>query len=150
MKNILFFICIIISSLSFSQVSFTGYLVDSEEEKLKDVEVNLYQGNEKVSTTLWSKKFEYNLDLEKYYTLELIKEGFISKKIAISTIKGDKDAEPFLFVMELIKKSKEIKGVDSDYPSALIEFKKEIGGFNFDAEYAKNIKKEEKEAKKKK
>ena len=139
----------IISSSVFSQVSFTGYLVDADDKKLKDVEVNLYKGNEKISTKKWSKKFEYNLELEQYFTLELVKEGFIAKRIAISTFKGDKGAEPFLFVMQLVETKDRIEGVDEDYPSALIKYKKDEGTFNFDVNYAKNIKKEEKAARKK-
>ena len=133
----------------YSQVSFTGYLVDADEKKLKDVEVNLYKGNEKMSTKKWSKKFDYNLELETYYTLELVKVGFILKRIAISTFEGDKGAEPFLFVMELIAEKDGIKGMDEDYPSALIEYKKDEGSFNFDVNYSKNLKKEEKLARKK-
>ncbi|MDB4533376.1 hypothetical protein N9242_00785 [Vicingaceae bacterium] len=149
MKQLLLILFIIISSCSFAQVSFTGYFVDSDNGKLKDVEVNLFKGNEKISTKKWSKSFEYDLGLEMYYTLELVKEGFISKRIAISTFEGDKGAEPFLFVMELIKNDDGIDGLDKDYPSALIKYKKDEGTFNFDVKYAKNIKKEEKEAKKK-
>ncbi len=133
-----------------AQVSFTGYLVDVDEKKLKDVEVNLYQGNEKLSSKKWSKSFDYDLKLETYYTLELVKEGFIPKRIAISTFEGDKGAEPFLFVMELVAEKDGIEGLDEDYPSALIQYKKDEGSFDFDVKYAKNLKKEQKEAAKKK
>ena len=141
---------LLFSTTMFSQVAFTGYLVDTDDKKLKDVEVNLFKGNEKISTKKWSKKFDYNLELETYYTLELVKEGFIAKRIAISTFEGDKGAEPFLFVMELVANKDGIDGLDEDYPSALIKYKKDEGSFNFDVKYAKNLKKEEKEAKKKK
>jgi hypothetical protein len=143
-------ILFILSSTMSAQVSFTGYLVDTEEQKLKDVEVNLYKGNEKLSSKKWSKKFDYDLELETYYTLELVKVGFIAKRIAISTFQGDKGAEPFLFVMELVAKIDGVEGLDEDYPSALIKYKKDEGSFNFDVKYAKNLKKEEKLAKKKK
>ena len=151
MKKLLFiFIALLLFIPSIlSQVSFTGYLVDANEKKLKDVEVNLFKGNEKVSTKKWTKKFEYDLALETYYTLELVKEGFIPKRIAISTFEGDKGAEPFMFLMELIAKE-DAKGIDEDYPSALIEYKKDEGTFNFDVKYANSIKKEEAAAAKKK
>ncbi len=122
-----------------AQVSFVGYLVDDNEKSIKDVTVNLYQSNERVSTQQWSKKFDYNLELEKYYTLELVKDGFETKRIAISTFEGDKGAEPFMFVMELIA-AKGNKETD-DFPSALIEYKKDEGSFNFDVKYAKDAKK---------
>jgi hypothetical protein len=143
-------ILFMLSSTMSAQVSFTGYLVDAEEQKLKNVEVILYKGNEKLSSKKWSKKFDYDLDLETYYTLELVKEGFIAKRIAISTFQGDKGAEPFLFVMELVANKDRVEGLDEDYPSALIKYKKDEGSFNFDVKYAKNLKKEEKLAKKKK
>ena len=107
---------------TFGQVTFTGYLVDSDNKKMKDVDINLFKENEKVSTKKWSKKFEYNLALEEHYTLELIKEGFQPKRIAISTFEGRKSTE-FMFVMELMK-IKEGEEED-DFPSALIEYKKE-------------------------
>ena len=125
-------------------------MVNKDNSKMKDVTIDLYIGNEKISSKKWSKKFEYNLELEKYYTLELVKKGFIPKKIAISTFEGDKGAEPFVFVMELISNEEGIKNSDSDFPSALIEYKKDEGSFDFDEKYSKSIKKEEKEALKKK
>lgn len=137
-------------NFAFTQVTFTGYLMGVNDAKLKDVTVNLYKGNEKISTKKWSKKFNYDLDLETYYTLELVKEGFIPKRIAISTFQGDKGAEPFSFVMELIAKKDALEGMDEDYPSALIKYKKDEGTFNFDVKYDKDLKKKEKEAGKKK
>jgi len=132
-----------------AQVTFTGYLVDEKNNKIKDVEVNLYQGNDLISTKNWNKKFEYTLDNNQYYTIELVKKGFIPKKIAVSTFEGDKGAEPFMFVMELIK---EKKGVDSDaleFPSAMIQYDKGSGAYNFNVDYSKNIKKDQKKALKK-
>lgn len=149
MKHIFTLALLLFSGYTFSQVAFTGYLVDEENNKMKDVTVNLYQENEVISSKKWSKMFSYDLELEKYYTLEIIKEGFLPKRIAISTFEGDKGAEPFMFVMELIKE-KDGVAIDTDFPSALIQYKKDEGSFNFDVEYSKNLKKEEKEALKKK
>jgi hypothetical protein len=145
-----FIIFFLFAASAFSQVNFTGYMVNKDNNKIKDVSINLYKGNDKISSKKWSKKFEYDLELETYYILELVKAGFVSKRIAISTFEGDKGAEPFLFVMELIAKKDEIKSTDSDFPSALIEYKKDEGSFDFDEKYAKNLKKEKKEALKKK
>ena len=88
--------------------------------------------------------------METYYILEIVKRGFISKRVAISTFEGDKGVEPFLFVMELVAEEEGIEGLDKDYPSVLINYQKDEGVFNFDVEYAKNIKKEVKVAAKKK
>ena len=130
----------------FAQVKFTGYLVDENDDKMKDVTVKLYEQNELISTKKWSKKFDYELEMEKYFTMELIKEGFISKRIAISTFEGDKGAEPFMFVMELYKSREGIDESELDFPAAIIEYKKNKGEFSFNVPYTKKIKKEQEEA----
>lgn len=147
MKQIILFSILLFESLVlFSQVNFTGYLVDEDNNKMRDVIINLYEENNLISSTKWAKKFSYDLTLDKYYTLELVKEGFISKKIAISTFEGDKGAEPFMFVMELLKKREGVDESDLDFPSALIEYKKNKGSFNFNVPYSKSIKKEHEQA----
>lgn len=110
---------------------------------MKDITINLYQENDLISTKNWNKKFDYELEIDKYYTLELVKEGFITKRIAISTFDGDKGAEPFMFVMELLKKRDGVDESELDFPSALIEYKKNKGNFNFNVDYSKSIKKEQ-------
>lgn len=134
---------------SFGQSKFVGYMVDNEENKLKDVSITLYNGNVEISTKRFSKSFEFDLKLEAYYTLELSKEGFVSKKIAISTFEGDKTAEPFMFVMQLEGAVEGQEHEDGDFPSALIKYKRDEGVYNFDVDYAKNLKRAAKEAKKK-
>ncbi|MCB9360185.1 MAG: hypothetical protein H6587_01500 [Flavobacteriales bacterium] len=146
MKQIILLTCLFFGSvLVFSQVNFTGYLVDEDNNKMRDVTINLYEDNNLVSSDKWAKKFSYDLELEKYYTLELVKEGFIAKRVAISTFEGDKGAEPFMFVMELLKKREGVDESDLDFPSALIEYKKSKGSFNFNVPYSKSIKKEQAE-----
>lgn len=144
MKKLLFFFISFFFCLNFfSQVNFTGYLQDEEGKYMKDITINLYQENDLISTKNWNKKFDYELEIDKYYTLELVKEGFITKRIAISTFDGDKGAEPFMFVMELLKKRDGVDESELDFPSALIEYKKNKGNFNFNVDYSKSIKKEQ-------
>lgn len=76
----------------------------------------------------------------------MVKEGYLPKRIAISTFEGDKGAEPFMFVMELIKKREGVDDSDADFPSAIIEYKKNKGQFNFNVDYSKSVKKSEIEA----
>lgn len=132
---------LLLSLFSFSQVTFSGFIVDKSDKKMKDVSINLYEGNEIVSKQQWSKKFKYDLDLEKYYVIELKKEGFVSKKIAISTFEGNKNAAPFMFVMEMVKEKKSGNKIDSDFPIALIEYKKSQGKFAFDSKYSRDQRK---------
>ena len=142
-KTLLLFISITLVFMGYAQVNFTGYLVDERNDKMRDVTINLYEENTMVSSDTWGKKFSYDLKIDKYYTLELVKEGFITKRIAISTFDGDKGAEPFMFVMELLKKREGVDESELDFPSALIEYKKSKGSFNFNVPYSKSIKKEQ-------
>ncbi|MBV6485876.1 MAG: hypothetical protein KFKLKKLM_02486 [Flavobacteriales bacterium] len=147
MKKILLTILILSSCCILkAQVNFSGYLVDEENKGMKDVTINLYEENNLVSSTKWSKKFSYDLKLQSYYTLELIKDAFIPKRIAISTFEGDKGAEPFMFVMELIKKRPGVDDSEMDFPSAIIEYKKNKGEFNFNSDYSRSIKREQEAA----
>lgn len=140
MRHLFMIAAIFLTANIYSQTMFTGYLVNEDNQKVKDAQVNLYASNEKISTKKWSKKFDYTLEMGNQYTIEIIKEGYFTKRISISTEGGDKNAPPFLFVMEL--KSQTNKGSDDDFPSALIKYMKNEGAFNFDVKYAKNMKKE--------
>jgi len=131
---------------AFSQVNFMGYLMDENEKKITNVTINLYEQNKLLNSKKFNKKFSFDLDLEKYYTLELIKEGFIPKRIAISTFEGSKGSEPFMFVMELLKERDGVDNSDLDFPSALIEYKKNRGEYTFNNTYSKSVKKEHNEA----
>ncbi len=150
MKNVYIFLCfLLIAAKTECQVNFSGYMVNEENKSMHNVTINLYEENTLISTTVWGKKFSYDLKLQKYYTLELVKEGYLPKRIAISTFEGDKGAEPFMFVMELVKKREGVDDSELDFPSALIEYKKNNGEFNFNVNYSKSIKKEKEEVLKK-
>lgn len=147
MKKIIFlFFSLLFTQYFYAQVNFSGYLVDENNKGMKDVTINLYEENNLVSSTKWAKKFSYDLKLQSYYTLELVKDDFIPKRIAISTFEGDKGAEPFMFVMELIKKRPGVDDSEMDFPSAIIEYKKTKGEFNFNSDYSRSIKREQEAA----
>lgn len=147
MKKVLIVaLCFFSIGLMRAQVNFSGYMVDEENKNMKDVTINLYEENNLISSVSWAKKFSYDLKLQSYYTLELVKDGYLPKRIAISTFEGDKGAEPFMFVMELIKKREGVDNSDADFPSAIIEYKKNKGQFNFNVDYSKSVKKSEVEA----
>ena len=142
-KSVLLLAFFVFVNVVCAQVNFSGYMVDEENKSMRDVTINLYEENNLISTVVWAKKFSYDLKLQKYYTLELVKDGFMPKRIAISTFEGDKGAEPFMFVMELIKRREGVDDSELDFPSALIEYKKNKGQFNFNVDYSKSIKKEQ-------
>ena len=56
-KAIFILISIIFCESFYAQVNFSGYLVDENNKSMKDVTINLYEENNLVSTTKWTKKF---------------------------------------------------------------------------------------------
>ena len=149
MKSIVpLIISLVITTGLFAQtkntVSFTGYLIDTQDKKIKDVTVVVYDGNEKLVTTKTkANKFTTDLHLNKYYTIEFVKDGYVSKRIGISTLADTDDIEPFMFLMEMIE---EVEGIDTsvlDFPSALIEYRKGKGRFDFVVDYTRQMKEEQ-------
>ncbi|NCP45962.1 MAG: hypothetical protein COW67_05625 [Flavobacteriales bacterium CG18_big_fil_WC_8_21_14_2_50_32_9] len=146
MKKFAMLFCTALSvCCAYSQINFTGYLTDEKNDKLKDVTINVYDQNELISTEIVSKKFSYDLSVNTYYTLELVKDGFFTKRIAISTFGAKNSTEPFLFAVEMLMKQQGKDNLDTDFPSALIEYQKNKQCFSYNASYAKNIKKEQEE-----
>lgn len=144
-KSIILFVTLFSYCFTYAQVNFTGYLTDEENNKLKDVTINIYDQNELISTEIVSKKLSYDLSINSYYTLELVKDGFYTKRIAISTFGAKKTTEPFLFAVEMLMIQQGKDNLDTDFPSALIEYQKNKQCFSYNASYAKNIKKEQEE-----
>lgn len=146
MKKIaMLFLMVLSVCCTYSQINFTGYLSDEKNDKLKNVTINIYDQNELISTEIVSKKFSYDLSINTYYTLELVKDGFGTKRIAISTFGAKNTTEPFLFAVEMLQITNENKHSDTDFPSAMIEYNKKKQHFDYNASYAKNIKKQQAE-----
>ncbi|PKP51308.1 MAG: hypothetical protein CVT95_01180 [Bacteroidetes bacterium HGW-Bacteroidetes-12] len=147
MKKFAMLFCTAVLSVccAYSQINFTGYLKDEENNKLKDVTVNIYDQNELISTEIVSKKFSYDLNVNTYYTLELVKDGFFTKRISISTFGAKNSTEPFLFAVEMLVAEDKNKKLDIDFPSALIEYDKKKQIFDYNVSYTKNIKKQSEE-----
>jgi len=129
-----------------------GYLFEGSE-KLKDCSAILFKGNDEVQRIEVKNngKFEFELDRNGYYTITMSKEGYQSKRIAISTFVDDSyaDNELFSFDASLFKEDK-LKGVDTffmDFPFTLISYNKEDGKFEYDKVYSKNMKEEYKRLK---
>lgn len=131
------------SLLVLGQIEFTGYLTDQNNKKLKQVTIKLYDENEIISSNLVNNKFNYTLSANKHYTLEIEKDGFFVKRIAISTVDAQNTSEPFSFIVEMIEKNDTTDDSASDFPSAIIEYKKSKKAFDFNTTYAKSVKKEQ-------
>ncbi len=132
MKTIITFLAAILIAINgFSQIEFKGYIVNEKGKKLNNVEIKLYEENSLIHSDFITNKFAYNLWLNKYYTVEISKEGYLTKRIVISTLASVYDAEPFECDIELIKKTDDLDGFDFDFPVAIVEYKQYQGGFHY-------------------
>lgn len=128
--TLLFAICF--AGNLFAQPLLKGIVVDENNKKLNNVEINLFEENSLIYTEFVSKKFSYNLSINKYYTIEISKEGYYTKRIIISTKASQFDVEPFECSIELVKIEEGNDEDAFDFPVAIIEYKPYQGGFYFD------------------
>lgn len=142
-KIIVFSVALIYSVFAYSQIEFLGYLTNQENKKLKQVTVNLYEDNTLVSSTVFNLKFNYTFEPNKHYTIEIVKDGFFTKRIAVSTVDAAVTSDPFSFIVELTPKDESIDEAVFDFPTAIIEYKKSKKTFSFNETYAKSVKKEQ-------
>lgn len=132
MKTIITFLVVIFIAINgFGQIEFKGYILNEKGKKLNNVEIKLYEENSLIHSDFITNKFAYNLWLNKYYTVELSKEGYFTKRIAISTLASVYDADPFECDIELIKKLDDIDDSNFDFPVAIVEYKQFQGGFHY-------------------
>ncbi len=117
------------------------------DKALKGTTVKLYWENEPVSiinadiTSLQ----KIVLDRNKHYTIEVSKEGYYSKLVSISTflpLNVEKDMDylyEYFLQMDLMKKKPGTDPYYTDFPIALISYKKAEDKFNFSHKYTRGI-----------
>ena len=118
-------------------------LVKQGNEKIENATVSLYKANEIVKTFKTGKngKFEMELDLGAYYTIEVVKDGFITKRIGINTVSQVQyrkmDYVPYAVDIS-ITPNNEFCGVNTDpldFPFALVSYYHEDRMFVHNEEY---------------
>lgn len=126
--KVLFSILVILFSnyYLFGQIELIGHVVDEGNNKLKDIQVNVYDGNQLVINETASKKFDFFLSNNKHYTIELSKAGYYTKRIIVET-NTDKPTDPFEFKVELLRINDEIDETSFDFPVAIIKYKEKKG-----------------------
>ena len=125
--------------------------VSLADEPLEDVEVRIFEGNEVFSTIYSDKKGRFDFELLKgsEYTLELSKEGYITKRMIIKTNVEDevKKLPKLKFEVALVEDSRYAEAIENDpesagildFPSAIIEYSKALGDFDYRMEYTEHI-----------
>ena len=115
-----------------------------ENAKGGEVTVNLYDDNTVISTFTTEKNARFAIDapIAKHYTVELVKEGFVTKRVIINTkqvYKSKERVEDFDFNVHLIHEEQEVDYSILDFPMALIEYKKSIKGFEYNKKYTRQM-----------
>ncbi len=137
---------IIISNHAFSQ----NYL--QVEGKLgiingspKDGEIKLYENGRLVETYISDRsgKMKVDLDLNKDYILEFSKEGYVTKKININTEMPEEYLNnrfaPIRFAVDLFQQYDEVNTVVFTQPVGVIKFYEQIGDFDYDVDYSREV-----------
>lgn len=121
--------------------------VKQGNEKIENAIVSLYKENEIVKTFETGKngKFEMELDLGAYYTIEVVKDGFITKRIGINTVSQVQyrkmDYVPYAVDISITPKD-EFCGVNVDpldFPFALVSYYHEDRMFVHNEEYTSEM-----------
>lgn len=123
-----------------------GY-VNHGEEEIEKALVLLYQNNKMVKKVNTKKngKFQFILFRDLKYTVEVIKEGFITEEIVIATkTTNDHGNSKYLYEFSIdLMKTDEFEGLgltSFDFPSAKINFSVEDNAYTYDTYYSKWVK----------
>lgn len=115
------------------------------------VTLKLYRLNDVIETVEAKKPATmFNLKKNQTYVIEISKQGYITRKVSISTHLNDEiDLRPiFRYDMEVMLE-KEVAGVTPDYfdvPIAVISYHKVLDRFIYDKNYTAHIKYEQEKA----
>ncbi len=90
-----------------------------------------------------SGKFEFNLDYDSEYLFSFTRNGYVTKKISVSTkVLEDRfleGFEPFEFQVSLFKQYSGINTVMFNQPVAKIGYSEDLDEFDYDTDYTKSI-----------
>jgi hypothetical protein len=116
----------------------------AEGRKVGAVEIIIYRGNTEIGRIQGTKKgqFELELDIDQSYTIRVIKEGLQEKLVLVDTTLP-KDLVDYpdyhCFINMLPVNVQNIDPFYADFPSAIIRFDEEKGGFYHSENYLTHI-----------
>jgi hypothetical protein len=127
-----------------------GIAIGENNEPIDGVEVRLLKKNEEMewvnvtNVPYHDHNFEFILEANEYYTIEVSKPGFVKRSVVISTqLPANVSVKP-LFRYEFdVTLFKEKKGMDDyylDFPVALVGYSKKDAVFENSPSYTKHIK----------
>ena len=123
-------------------------LFDAGDNVLKGANIRLYKGNSMIEEIAKSTSIvQLTLEEGNYYTLEVVLNGFLTKRIVINTdlLDAEIKREEYRFEVELERSADYDKYSDTedvyDYPRAIIEFDTNTRLFKANEEYFLSTKK---------
>ncbi|MCW3084704.1 MAG: hypothetical protein JWP12_2070 [Bacteroidetes bacterium] len=133
-----------------------GIALDSAEQPINGVSVKLYRENDELEWTevtsvdYHDHMFSFKLNVNEYYTIEVSKNGYVTRSVAISTMLPPavslKQLFHYEFEVQLFKENKAMDDYYLDFPVALVSYNAKSDVFDNNANYTKHIKTKIKEA----
>ena len=127
-----------------------GMAINEKNEPMDEVSVKLFQENEEMEcvevtcVNYHDHNFVFNLNSDKYYTIEISKPGYVTRLVAISTtLPQDVNPEPifkYAFDIMLYKEKKGVEDYYLDFPIALIGYNSKHDVFENHDAYTQHIK----------
>jgi len=127
-----------------------GIALDENNEPINGVNVTLYKQNseqeltEVTSVDYHDHAFSFKLDADEHYTIEVAKDGFVTRSISISTALPAsvslKDIFHYEFEVQMVKNSDNLDPYYLDFPVALISYDAKHDVFDNSDTYTMRIK----------
>lgn len=160
-KSILLVVILLYSSLINSQSDFTkkpnkclkieGIVLNANDKHSGPCYIDLFCDNEHVeSITLkkGKKKFYFELDPDKYYTIQISRNNYLNKIICVDTKKAIVNVKSGMYFFSFetsllhVNESTPINVEFSYFPIAIISFNPKELKFDYNKEYTKKLKRE--------
>lgn len=116
-------------------------LVTQEGKRCKEATINIYDGNKQVNSFKTEKngRFQVLLHTDKYYTIEVVKENYVTKRIAFDTNMGNRKIQIPVYECDLdIVPFALFTGIDFndlDFPMAIVKYQEDSRQYGHNEEY---------------
>ncbi len=116
-------------------------LVTQEGKRCKEATINVYDGNQQVNSFQTEKngRFQLLLHTDKYYTIEVVKDNYVTKRVAFDTNMGNRRIQIPVYECDLdIVPVALFTGIDIDdldFPMAIVKYDENRREFNHSEEY---------------
>lgn len=134
----------------------SGVALDENNQPINGVSVSLYKENseeewaEVTSVDYHDHAFSFRLDANEHYTIEISKDGYVTRSVSISTMIPSnislKDLFHYEFEVSLFKENKNLDDYYLDFPVAIVSYDARHDVFDNSETYTKHIKTKLKEA----